>query len=530
MTLRTSLQFDAGEFLPQNGQTLQYSEALGGWVLGTGSASGVSSLNGLTGALTLLEGTDIGIVASGDGITLTNLSPGATPASSVVGPDAYGASPAVGTSLDYARADHDHGLPAAQAGTPATSVTGPDAYGASAVVGTSTNYARQDHDHGLPSEFTSPASTVVGPDAYGASAVVGVSTDFARADHDHGLPAAPTTSGSVILGFATPATYGTLTQTDINNAVTGGYAGIYLDPLTNWTVSSKLVIGGGSNYPFVLKSFMYGGAGYGDKDTPPFHYIDLTMSTGDGIQIPDNAAKVRFEGIGIIGTVTGACVHINGARMSGTSECYIKNESTAAGSYALVIDTSTGGADAEDNYFRGCYFKGGYGALGIGLNDSTFHSNDCLWDAITTSGGTYGVNHQAGGNHTFINWYDRSNPSATCFLSNSICTVFGGEDRNTTTGGTALTVTGGECWWYKRSVTQAGATTDISVTGGTLYLGGIRSNSMKLLQTAGSVVIGRDCYVNNGSYVCNGGTIYYPTVMPNNSAMPPTGSGTITSY
>ena len=34
--------------------------------------------------------------------------------------------------------------------SPATTVTGPDAYGASAVVGTGTHYARNDHNHGLP--------------------------------------------------------------------------------------------------------------------------------------------------------------------------------------------------------------------------------------------------------------------------------------------------------------------------------------------------------------------------------------------
>jgi len=34
---------------------------------------------------------------------------------------------------------------------PATTVTGPDAFGAAAAVGTATKYARQDHNHGLPS-------------------------------------------------------------------------------------------------------------------------------------------------------------------------------------------------------------------------------------------------------------------------------------------------------------------------------------------------------------------------------------------
>lgn len=40
------------------------------------------------------------------------------------------------------------------ASSPATTVTGPDAFGAANAVGTSTLYARQDHDHGLPAAPT----------------------------------------------------------------------------------------------------------------------------------------------------------------------------------------------------------------------------------------------------------------------------------------------------------------------------------------------------------------------------------------
>ena len=104
---------------------------------------------------------------------------GASPATTVTGPDAYGASAVVGTGTTYARSDHDHGLPAAPAvPAPSTTVTGPDAYGASAVVGTGTTYARSDHDHGLPAAVAVPAAatTVTGPDAYGASASAGSTT------------------------------------------------------------------------------------------------------------------------------------------------------------------------------------------------------------------------------------------------------------------------------------------------------------------------------------------------------------------
>lgn len=96
-------------------------------------------------------------------------------------------------------------------GTPAISVTGPDAFGDPAVIGTDTNYARQDHDHGLPASPAVPAAgaTVVGPDAYGAVAAVGISTDYSRKDHDHGLPASPTIpvggTPAIVLGTAAAA-------------------------------------------------------------------------------------------------------------------------------------------------------------------------------------------------------------------------------------------------------------------------------------------------------------------------------------
>ncbi len=77
---------------------------------------------------------------------------------------------------------------------PATTVTGPDAFGAAAVVGTGTEYARIDHDHGLPaapadiplSTVTTAGDLIVGT---GASAVTR-------------LPVG--TAGQVLLGGATP--------------------------------------------------------------------------------------------------------------------------------------------------------------------------------------------------------------------------------------------------------------------------------------------------------------------------------------
>ncbi len=53
------------------------------------------------------------------GMTATAIPAGVSPATTVAGPDAYGAAAAVGTGTLYARNDHNHGLPAA----PAVSLT-----------------------------------------------------------------------------------------------------------------------------------------------------------------------------------------------------------------------------------------------------------------------------------------------------------------------------------------------------------------------------------------------------------------------
>jgi hypothetical protein len=54
-------------------------------------------------------GATFGVVSGGGA--------GPQPATTVVGPDAYGTPASVGTSTQYARADHDHGLPAAPSAT-----------------------------------------------------------------------------------------------------------------------------------------------------------------------------------------------------------------------------------------------------------------------------------------------------------------------------------------------------------------------------------------------------------------------------
>lgn len=87
--------------------------------------------------------------------------------------------------------------------TAASTVVAETSFGASSVVGTSTDYARADHTHGTPPAPSVPAAaaTVVAETSFGASSAVGTSTDYARADHTHGTPAAPSHSGLTNLSW-----------------------------------------------------------------------------------------------------------------------------------------------------------------------------------------------------------------------------------------------------------------------------------------------------------------------------------------
>ena len=187
----------------------------GGDLAGAGSTYATPALAAVGTAATVGDANHYPVVTTDakgrvTGMTATALPAGVSPATTVTGPDAYGAAAAVGTGTNYARQDHDHGLPAAPVvPAAATTVTGPDAFGAAAVVGVGTPYARSDHNHGLPAAPVVPsaATTVTGPDAFGAVAAVGTGTAFARNDHDHGLPAAPA-GGTPAISVTGPDAYG----------------------------------------------------------------------------------------------------------------------------------------------------------------------------------------------------------------------------------------------------------------------------------------------------------------------------------
>ena len=165
----------------------------------------------------------------------------------------------------------------------ATTVVGPDAFGAPAAVGTSTSAARADHDHGLPANPAPPAATtVVGPDAYGAAAAVGTSTAYARADHDHGLPAAPSPALSVVSGVLSA-----------NVSVAGGTNTLVMTTGTlavgTWLVTWNLAIANGAATAALASAWdvvasgtaTLNGPTQADSELPALSggYVELSMTT-----------------------------------------------------------------------------------------------------------------------------------------------------------------------------------------------------------------------------------------------------------
>ena len=100
-------EITAGTGLTKSGNTLAIGSVITAGSVGSSSSIPVLNYNA--------EGQITGVSSA----AISNVSPATT----VTGPDAYGAAAVVGVSTEYARADHDHGLPAAPADIPLSTVT-----------------------------------------------------------------------------------------------------------------------------------------------------------------------------------------------------------------------------------------------------------------------------------------------------------------------------------------------------------------------------------------------------------------------
>ena len=147
-------------------------------------------------------------------------------ATTVTGPDAYGAAAAVGTGTAYARDDHDHGLPAAPAGIPITAET--SATGVALINGTQTILTVTVPNDGKPHQLIATALKDVTTALTGGAvtltltALVTTPVTFSMTRTTVGTTRITTTSNSQTI--VKPGTQVTIKQT---TAMTAGAAKVY---------------------------------------------------------------------------------------------------------------------------------------------------------------------------------------------------------------------------------------------------------------------------------------------------------------
>jgi hypothetical protein len=264
-----------------------------------------------------------------------------------------------------------------------------------------------------------------------------------------------------LAGGATAATPLALTAAMVTATQAAKYNGWYLDP-RGYFNAAGLIIEGVQN--FWIESRMGGSIGYNGTVYGPANGYVATGSGTDGVQVYGNSGSetsgIFFYGVAFVGTNTNAVLHFGGRqRDCELDHCFVQNTSSSSASYAFIIDTQLENYNSENCDFSFSCFAGGYAAIGIGIANGTQNTNDCIWTAIRTNGGTYGINAVKGGKHAFLNYYDRSNP-VTATVNNSGATgliFYGGEDQNNTgyahqiAGASAVTTI------VDRNMTESGA-------------------------------------------------------------------------
>ncbi|HEX3564048.1 MAG TPA: hypothetical protein VHU17_01640, partial [Acidimicrobiales bacterium] len=142
------------------------------------------------------------------------------------------------------------------------------------------------------------------------------------------------------------STAGTITATDIANAVSAGYQGMWLDSRFVWDLST-LVIENVSN--FTIASAMVGSIGWSGLTTyrSTGYCITDTGSPADGVQIwadnTHNTQGIRLKGLAFVGTNSRAVVHIGGkARRVTMDDCFVYNTNVAGTTVASGAGTAIG--------------------------------------------------------------------------------------------------------------------------------------------------------------------------------------------
>jgi len=289
-------------------------------------------------------------------------------------------------------------------------------------------------------------------------------------------PQTPASSFTMGLQYLTGG--GAITASTITTAQGAGYTGLFLDPRYVWTMHGVSLAGISD---FTIESRMAGNIGGGTVAYNTGGYID-TGSGADGIQVySGNPVSTPTQGLVLRGLVfvganSNAVAHFGGGQRScAVVDCLFYNTNSASGAYGLITDTALANYLAEGNSFTRCSIAGAYAALGIGTADAGQHAADTTWDNPTTAGGTYSIVADAGGEHHFINHYDRSSPSTAVVYNHGAVLYFdGGGDYNNNASGVAhlLDSAGAVTVLTGREIIQGTNTTTITISAGSLVARG----------------------------------------------------------
>lgn len=296
---------------------------------------------------------------------------------------------------------------------------------------------------------------------------------------------------------------GTISTATITAAQGLNFQGIYLDPRFVWDMSG-LVINAVQN--FVIESAMMGSIGWtGHISWNSTGYIKTdTGSPADGIQVYASTPGGTTQTQGIIfrncvfkGSHSASVIHYGGGqRRCGLVDCLVYNTSTAAGAYAVKIDSGLSDNNSENmimSFTGGGGLAGGYAALGIGISDQTQHANDTWYYGLaTSSAGAYSIVKNNGGGHTFVEHYDRSSPSVATVWNHGggRLQFYGGEHQNNTGLSHLVDSTSAKTIINGATVTNNGSANTIQVSAGSLiFRDFVTFNGANTLALSGTGVI-----------------------------------------
>ena len=325
--------------------------------------------------------------------------------------------------------------------------------------------------------------------------------------------------GAGLSGAGTVASPFIVNQTVINKIINSVAGSAWFDP--RYVYSD-----GGTGWAFnTVQNITLGSEMMGYlRGNPPVSYVQFTETSGDCVSL-QTANNIRFNGLALLGTTSGNLIHWGGGvHDSGGRDCWFRNTSTSAGSGPTTAaacwsnDSGLVNNSSEDNDWTNTYFDGGYNGIIIGANysGSQQRANDSVMYNCRTFGGQYGVYHNAGGQWSWVNWYDRSSPAVAAYYvsanASGAVSFFGGEVQVTgSSNGYNFSVNGGYVSLYDYLNTIVSSAPGVQVTGGTLNLvtGRAASAGTPLIVTGGIVNIGAQYDASNFTLTSGtGGTVY----------------------